>query len=259
LITKTSELTAQAQMASDESHQETQEGSRVVLRMREAMMDIEQSNREIAEINSIIETIRTKADIINDIVFKTQILSFNANIEAARAGPAGRGFAVVATEVGNLADMSGRAAEDVSNLLAQSAERVARIVSTITNKIDTAQRMSQECDKVFQVVNQKSSSVRTIINSISESTQEQSSGVARVVEAMDDLHSIAKACDELSQNLSHYSEHLKSHSQVLVESVEDLNWLVRGKESLPDILEANFLQESENTDNSEDKSVHESA
>jgi len=40
---------------------------------------------------------------MNDIVFQTKLLSFNASVEAARAGIHGKGFAVVADEVGNLA------------------------------------------------------------------------------------------------------------------------------------------------------------
>ncbi|RYZ87541.1 MAG: hypothetical protein EOP04_11470 [Proteobacteria bacterium] len=48
--------------------------------------------------------------IINEIVFKTQLLSINASIEA---GQHGKGFAVPAGEVGNLAQMSGNAAKEI--------------------------------------------------------------------------------------------------------------------------------------------------
>ena len=55
-------------------------------------------------------------------MFKTQLLSFNASIEAARAGQHGRGFAVVAEEVGHLAQTSGKAAEEIRNLLEKQSK-----------------------------------------------------------------------------------------------------------------------------------------
>ncbi|MBC7465119.1 MAG: hypothetical protein H7256_03945 [Bdellovibrio sp.] len=50
-----------------------------------------------------MEEIGNKTKVINDIVFQTKLLSFNASVEAARAGEHGKGFAVVAEEVGKLA------------------------------------------------------------------------------------------------------------------------------------------------------------
>ncbi|MHA0111674.1 methyl-accepting chemotaxis protein, partial [Klebsiella pneumoniae] len=80
----------------------------------------EDANSQLQSISNIIGEISAKTNIINDIVFKTQLLSFNASIEAARAGQHGRGFAVVAEEVGNLAQMSGNAAKEIRALLEDS-------------------------------------------------------------------------------------------------------------------------------------------
>lgn len=87
------------------------------------MSQVADGNRKISEIVQVISEIGNKTKVINDIVFQTKLLSFNASVEAARAGEHGKGFAVVAEEVGNLAQMSGNAAKEISDMLNGSVSR----------------------------------------------------------------------------------------------------------------------------------------
>src|SRR6056297_538175 len=76
-------------------------------RFAQGMRKLEDSISSLEDIKGIVEQIKKKTAVINDIVFETQLTSFNASIEAARAGQHGKGFAVVAEEVGKLARLSG--------------------------------------------------------------------------------------------------------------------------------------------------------
>lgn len=96
-----------------------------------------QNNEKINEIVKLISDIGNKTKVINEIVFQTKLLSFNASVEAVRVGEYGKGFAVVAEEVGNLANkMSGNAAKEISSLLDESQRKTAQIVKETESKVD---------------------------------------------------------------------------------------------------------------------------
>ena len=91
-------------------------------RLRDAMSQsstvMKEMGKRTSDITSIVAT-------INMIAERTNLLSLNASIEAARAGDAGRGFAVVAEEIRNLADRSAKATADIGAII-KSLQDVAQ-------------------------------------------------------------------------------------------------------------------------------------
>ncbi|MBK7054712.1 MAG: PAS domain-containing protein [Leptospiraceae bacterium] len=90
----------------------------------------------IKDMKFISEKIEAIISVIDGIADKTNLLSINASIEAARAGVHGKGFAIVAKEVSNLAEETSVNVKD-STLLIKTFRKTIKDGSTrITEVID---------------------------------------------------------------------------------------------------------------------------
>jgi methyl-accepting chemotaxis protein len=78
-----------------------------------------------------MEQVRRTSHSIEQIADTTNILAFNAMIEARRAGDAGRTFAVVAAEVKNLANDTRKATEEISRTVDALGAEAEQVVSRI--------------------------------------------------------------------------------------------------------------------------------
>ena len=100
-VKQNAENAQQANRSANAAREVADRGGKVTAKAVEAMAQIENSSRKIADIIGMID----------EIARQTNLLALNAAIEAARAGDSGRGFAVVATEVRSLALRSSQAAK----------------------------------------------------------------------------------------------------------------------------------------------------
>ncbi len=205
----------------------------------EIMSQIEDSNRQMSEIVKVIAEIGNKTKVINDIVFQTKLLSFNASVEAARAGEHGKGFAVVAEEVGNLAQMSGNAAKEISQMLEESSHRVEGIVSETKNKIDRLVVVGREkladgtsrarsCGDILEEIVGNVSQVGQLMTEIATASREQSQGVQEITRAMAQLDQVTQQNAVASQDSANASEQLSNQAEELRAIIDELNRTVAG-------------------------------
>ncbi|MGN0689611.1 MAG: PocR ligand-binding domain-containing protein [Oscillospiraceae bacterium] len=106
---------------------------------RELSKNIENIGEASEKIDDVLDSITRLAD-------QTKILSFNAQIEAVRAGAVGKSFTVVAGEIKDLADSSKSTAENISALTTAIKADVESTVASSEKTIDSADAQAELID-----------------------------------------------------------------------------------------------------------------
>ncbi|MBL7544370.1 MAG: bacteriohemerythrin [Bdellovibrionaceae bacterium] len=251
MIRKSSDNAEESEKASLASKASADRGRKMVQKMVMAMTEINQrndkvseavhsGNQKISEIVSVIQDIGNKTKVINEIVFQTKLLSFNASVEAARAGEHGKGFAVVAEEIGNLAAMSGRSAKEITALLDQSLGHVKNIVeetkttvgSLVTESkasVKEGTKIAHECEVILSEIVTSSSHVSELVNGISLASQEQSNGVTEISKAIQQIDRTTDVGVVSAKNCGVAAEQLAEKVKGLRRASADLRLVIEGK------------------------------
>lgn len=236
-----------------ESQNKIREGKLAISNMLQSINNISSSNdqmisqitkndNEFGEVINLIQEIDSKTKIINDIVFQTKLLSFNASVEAARAGEHGKGFSVVAEEIGSLAVMSGKAATEISELLGNSVKRVneivknsqsamGKIVETGKVTISDGTRSANSCHEIFDQISVESSQICSILEEINAGTIEQSKGIEEVNKSMLQLNEVANKGEQIAQESFQMSAKLNEQSESLGKIVNELVVMIDGSKA----------------------------
>lgn len=171
--------------------------SDLVERTVKASGDLAESTRRVHRVVQVIE----------EIAEKTNLLSLNAAIEAARSGEAGKGFAVVADEVSKLADRTRQAIREIS---------------------ETVNRIKDNTDQTLATVQDGHEKARRGIE-ISSGAEEH---LIRIVESIE-------VVNERLQNISAISEEQAQNIETFAGNLGHINQAMRGDEgSLDEITTA---------------------
>ncbi|MBC3884970.1 methyl-accepting chemotaxis protein [Undibacterium griseum] len=215
------ELTSTVKQNSDNAKQANQlalsasdvavKGGAVVSEVVQTMGAINESSRKIVDIISVID----------GIAFQTNILALNAAVEAARAGEQGRGFAVVATEVRNLAQRSAEAAREIKKLIDDSV-----------SKVETGAKLVDQAGSTMAEIVGSIQKVTGIMNEIMLATEEQTTGIEQINEAIVQM-------DDVTQQNAALVEEAAAAATSLQDQADELRNLVSTFRLQPSSPEAN--------------------
>ena len=148
LVESITAIAANSGVAAELAHESTAEaqaGSQAIHKSIAAIDAIQASSMRVAEI----------VRVISEIAGQTNLLAFNAAIEAARAGQHGIGFSVVAGEVRKLAERSSQAANEIAKVMDESTQHVS-------HGAEVSKEASRKFERILDSVGRTGASVSAI-------------------------------------------------------------------------------------------------
>ena len=174
-----------------------------------------QGGKVVGDVVATMETISASSNKIADIIgvidgiaFQTNILALNAAVEAARAGEQGRGFAVVASEVRSLAQRSAAAAKEIKELISGSVEQVR-----------SGSELVGAAGKTMEEIVASVKRVADIMGEITAASQEQSSGIEQINQAVVQMDQVTQQNAALVEEAAASAESLKDQAGALSRAV----------------------------------------
>lgn len=136
---------------------------------------------QLRSVRSAVQVISETINTVNEIATQTNLLAFNAAIEAARVGENGEGFSIVADEVRRLAERNTAAAREISTQTQLVAERMSAGGDTTEQAIgclrESAERLGASSSHIEALLG-RGTTQRDTIGAISQILSDLKKGAA---------------------------------------------------------------------------------
>ncbi|MGK7896947.1 MAG: methyl-accepting chemotaxis protein [Xenococcus sp. (in: cyanobacteria)] len=157
-----------------------------------------ESSQEIAQI----------VEIISGISEKTNLLAFNASIEASRAGEHGEGFRIVAEEVRSLADRVTESTKDIQHLVSNIQKETSEVLQAmeqgnaqVVHGTDLVHKTKLTLNSIVAISEQIDEQLQFISSNTTEPSQSSQEVNLKMVDVADITENTSAEAQDVSQSL----------------------------------------------------------
>lgn len=164
---------------------------RLASEAHEGEVSMESMVKSMRSVSADVAGIAEMIGIVDDVADRTNLLSMNAAIQAARAGSAGKGFAVVASEIRSLAVAT-----------SGHAGRINASLKEIVGQIQASDLLTARTGEGIRSISQNVAQMTGEIRSLIDSLGEISAGGAQVTQGIDALLRLSDEVKELYDSIA---------------------------------------------------------
>ncbi len=184
--------------------------------MRTITERVRQSAESISKLAGSAEQIGEIIGVIDDIADQTNLLALNAAIEAARAGEQGRGFAVVADEVRKLAERTGKATGEITDMIKGIQSETKEAVDSMNTGIEAVESGRQLADQAGTSLSRVVDEAQKVMNMISQmavAADQQSAAAEQISRNVESVATISRETAKGAEQSATAAEELNRQAE----------------------------------------------
>jgi methyl-accepting chemotaxis protein len=205
------EMDGRLKATADSAVRTVERASQATVTVRDGRARADEAVEAMGRVSASATGIDGVIEGLDKIAFQTRVLAMNAAVEAGRAGEAGRGFAVVADLVSALAmraeEEAKRAREQLTvtqgeiGMAVDTVKRVDEALANITGDVTTVNELLGSIASDNQSQALAVTEIRTAVNSMDQSTQQNA---AMVEETSAAARNLAQQVEALAEQAAHF-------------------------------------------------------
>lgn len=188
------------------------------------ILKVQQANEEqvklIQTLSTRAENIRNIANFVANINDQTQLIAFNAAIEATVSGEVGRRFKVIADEIRELANEINNSTKEINKTLNEMSEEISE-VSKLSSKnktsMDESVRLIEEVNTSFTNVSTAAGYVNDLMLHISNSTSQQNIANDQMVTGLKEIGESANYFVEVMKEITETSQQMEDTAKYFLD------------------------------------------